>query len=398
MSSEELGFDVPVAGRRSRWSVAVVAIVLAGGAFVFGYWRHEAARGAVTTDAIEHKIRVEVIKPSVQAGDRALELPGTVKPLEEAKLWPRVTGYVRAWHADIGDKVTAGQVLAEIDTPETQAQLAQARAQAAQAQATVKQAIAQRDLSKAQAARYEGLQGQQLVSKSQVEQIQAQAANDEANLAAAQSSATAQDANVRRLVELQGFSKVVAPFAGTITQRSVERGSLVSDTRGTALYTLVALDPVRIFVDVPQSVAPSVQAGTKATVVVREYPARTFEGQVARSAGALDPELHTMQTEIRVPNPDGKLLPGMFVQAKLTLPIPHNTIEIPATALYSDAQGLRVAIVDKSGKVHFQAVTIERDAGATLLIGTGLTGDERILKLAIPTLAEGTVVETTESH
>jgi membrane fusion protein, multidrug efflux system len=334
----------------------------------------------------------------VLAGDRALELPGTVRALEETKVWPRVTGYVRAWHADIGDKVTAGQLLAEIDTPETAAQLAQARAQAAQAQATVRQAIAQRDLSRANAARFEKLRADNLVSQAQLEQAQAQAQNDEANLAAAQSNAVAQDANVKRLVELQGFAKVVAPFAGTITQRAVDRGALVGDARGSALYTLVATDPVRVFVDIPQAVAPSVRAGTKATVAVREYPGRAFDGEVARSAGALDPELHTMMTEVRVPNPEGTLLPGMFVQVKLTLPVPHKAIEIPATALYSDAQGLRVAIVDAASKVHLVPITIERDAGATLLIATGLTGDERILKLAIPGLAEGTSVEVSEAR
>jgi len=398
MSSDELGFDVPVAGRRSRWSVALVVVALAGGAFVFGYWRHRAARGDVTTDADGRAMRVEVVKPAVHSGSRDLELPGTVKALEETKIWARVTGYVRAWHADIGDKVTAGQLLAEIDTPETTAQLAQARAQAAQAQAQVKQALAQRELSKANTARIEQLHAQQLVSQAQVEQAQAQAKNDEASYAAAQSSAAAADANVRRLVDLTGFANVIAPFAGTITRRSVDRGALVSDSRGTELYTLVATDPVRIYIDVPQAVAPSVRVGTKATVSVREFPTRTFEGEVARSAGALDPDLHTMQTEIRVPNPDSALLPGMFVQAKLTLAIPHQTIEIPGTALYSDAQGLRVGVVGADKKVHFAPVTIERDTGATLVIATGLTGDEKILKLAIPTLTDGTTVEVVESH
>jgi len=200
------------------------------------------------------------------------------------------------------------------------------------------------------------------------------------------------------LFRSEGFTKVIAPFAGTITKRSVDRGTLVSDTRGTELYTLVATDPVRIFVDVPQDVAPSVRSGTKATVKVREYPSRTFEGEVARSAGALDPDLHTMQTEIRVPNADGALFPGMFVQANLTLPIPHKSIEIPGTALFSDAQGLRVAVLVAGNKVHFAPITIERDLGATLAIASGLTGDENILKLAIPTLTEGQVVEVSESH
>ena len=128
---------------------------------------------------------------------------------------------------------------------------------------------------------------------------------------------------------------------------------------------------------------------------MREFAGRQFPGKVTRSAGALDPELHTMTTEIQVPNADGALLPGMYVQAALTLPVPHRVVEIPATALYSDAQGLRVATVDAQNKIHFVPITIERDTGATLQIATGLTGDERIIKIAVTTLAEGDLVEAT---
>ena len=130
-------------------------------------------------------------------------------------------------------------------------------------------------------------------------------------------------------------------------------------------------------------------------VNVREYAQRPFQGQVTRSARELDPDLHTMQTEVRVPNPDGALLPGMYVQVQLTLPTPHRVLEIPATALYNDAQGLRVATVDAKQKIHFAKIVIERDTGATLWISGGLTGDERIVKIAVPTLAEGDSVDAT---
>ena len=193
---------------------------------------------------------------------------------------------------------------------------------------------------------------------------------------------------MRRLLELQGFAKVTAPFAGTITARTIDRGTLVGDGGATPMFTLVATDPVRIFVDVPQSVAPSVhdrhRRGDHACASTR---GRTFAGKVTRSAGALDPELHTMSTEIQVPNADSALLPGMYVQVALTLPVPHRVLEIPATALYSDAQGTRVATVDAQNKIKFVPITIERDTGATLWIATGLTGDERIVKIAVPSLA-----------
>jgi len=234
---------------------------------------------------------------------------------------------------------------------------------------------------------------QSLVSKAQVEQQQADAQTGEANVVAAQSNVAAQEANLRRLIDTKGFATVTAPFAGTITTRTIDRGSLVTDNGTTAMFTLDATDPVRIYIDVPQSVAPSIRVGSEAKLSVREYGAREFVGKITRSAGALDPEMHIMQTEIQVPNPDGALIPGMYVQASLTLPVPHRVLEIPATALYNDANGLRVATADAQNRVHYVPITIERDTGAALWVATGLTGDERIVKIAVPTLAEGDLLD-----
>ncbi|MEO8701798.1 MAG: efflux RND transporter periplasmic adaptor subunit [Kofleriaceae bacterium] len=391
---EDLGFQLPPPARGSRIGVIIAVTLVVGAAFGIGILRRSTAHGEVAVVGEAPKpVRVELGKPKLLTSDRALAMPGTVRPLEETQIYSRVTGYVKAWKVDIGDKVAAGQLLVELETPELDAQLSQARAQVAQARASVRQASAQRDYSKSNTARYETLADQKLISRSQVEQTQAQAATDEASVAAAQSNVAAMEANVRRLVDTQGFQKVTAPFAGTITTRNVDRGALVREGATTPMFTLVAMDPVRIFVDVPQSVAPSVKPDTPATVSVREYSGKTFEGKVSRSSGALDLELHTMTTEVRVPNPDGALMPGMYVQVAITLPVPHRVLEIPATALYSDAQGLRVAVVDRTHKVKFAKITIERDTGATLLVATGLTGDEDIIKIAVPTIVEGDTVE-----
>jgi membrane fusion protein (multidrug efflux system) len=393
---EELGFSLPPPAKASRTGVIAVLAVLVGGAFVFGWVQRSKAHSSVVLASPEARpTRVEVLKPAVVESDRTMSLPGTVRALEQTKIYPRVSGYVRRWLVDLGDKVTAGQLLVEIDTPELDAQLAQARAQLAQAQAAVKQVVAQRDYSKSNTQRYESLADQKLVSKAQVEQTQAQASTDEASVASAEANVVAQQANVRRLIDTQAFSRVVAPFAGTVTTRNIERGDLVSEAKTTELYTIVATDPVRVFVDVPQTVAPNVRAGTEATLVVREYPGRKFTGKITRAAGALDPDLHTMTTEVQVPNPDGALMPGMYVQAVLSFPVPHRVVEIPATALYSDAQGLRVGVVDAQQKLHFAPITIERDTGATLQVATGLTGDERVVKIAVPGLLEGDPLEVT---
>lgn len=396
---EDLGFALPPPSRTSRTRVLVVLAILVAGGFALGWSQRSKANDRVAVPPAESRpTRVEVIKPGVVESDRALSLPGTVRALEQTKIYPRVTGYVRKWLVDIGDKVTAGQLLVEIDTPELDAQLAQARAQLAQAEAAVKQVSAQRDYSKSNTQRYESLADQKLVARSQVEQTQAQASTDEASVVSAQSNVIAQQANVRRLAETKAFSRVVAPFAGTITTRNIERGDLVSESKTTELYTVVATDPVRVFVEVPQTVAANVQAGMEAALVVREYPGRKFAGKVTRSARALDPDIHTMTTEVQVPNPDGALMPGMYVQAVLSFPVPHRVVEIPATALYSDAQGLRVGVVDAQHKLHFAPITIERDTGATLHVATGLTGDEQVIKIAVPGLVDGDPLEVAGAH
>ncbi|HTL35533.1 MAG TPA: efflux RND transporter periplasmic adaptor subunit [Kofleriaceae bacterium] len=397
---EDLGFELPAAAKSSWPKILVVVLLVVGGVFAVGYTKHHSGRGgsgAGMTTAEGGPLRVEVFNAKELSSDHALALPGVVRPLEEAKIYSRSQGYVRKWLVDIGDKVKEGQLLAEIDTPELDAQLAQARAQLAQARASVKQASAQRDFTKSSSSRYETLADQKLVSKAAVEQQQAQAATDEASVTAAESNVTAQEANVRRLQELQGYSKVTAPFAGTITARTIDRGTLVGEGGATPMFTLAATDPVRIFVDVPQSVAPSVRAETAASVAVREYAGRAFAGKVTRSSGALDPELHTMSTEVQVPNADGALLPGMYVQVSLTLPVPHRVLEIPATALYTDAQGTRVATVDAQNKIKMVPITIERDTGASLWVASGLNGSERIVKIAVPSALDGDPVEVVQA-
>jgi membrane fusion protein, multidrug efflux system len=388
----DLGFALPPPARSSRVRVVLVLGVVLAGAFAFGYVRHRQAQGDVPISTETRVLRVEVMKASSTASSGALDLPGTVRPLEETKLYPRVTGYVRTWLVDIGDKVQAGQLLAEIETPDLDAQLAQARAQLGQARASVRQAAAQSKYSRSNSARYKTLSEQQLVSKDQVEQTKAQAQTDQANVSAAYSSVAAHVANVQRLTELADFAKVTAPFAGTITTRTIDRGALVTEGNQTPMFTVVAIDPVRVLVEVPQTLAASIKVGTEATITAREYAGKKFTGAVTRAAGALDPESHTMTTEIRVPNPEGTLMPGMYVQVQLAVTARH-ILEIPSTALYNDAQGLRVAIVDAQSKIHFVPITIERDTGATLHVATGLTGEERILKLAVPSLVEGATVE-----
>jgi RND family efflux transporter MFP subunit len=395
----ELGFDLPPPATLSKTgtvAAAVGAALLLGSAFAIGYLprhRERVALEEATLSAAQSVMRVEVIAAKAASSDRAELLPGSVQPLMETVLYARASGFVRRWLVDMGDKVTAGQLLAEIETPELDQELEQARAQLAQAQPTLTRSKASRDLSNANLQRYQQLTPVGVASQADLDQKQAQALVDDANVGVAQATIAAQQANIRRLTQLKEFSRVTAPFAGTITQRWVEVGALVTAGNGQPLYRVAATDPARVFVQVPQDVAPSLRVDTPATITVREYPGRKFEGKVARSAGELDATTRTMNTEVRVPNPDGTLIAGMYAEVALTLSSPHAVFELPSTALMNDSTGLHVATVDDDSKIHLVPVVVERDEGANVAISTGLTGKERIVKLAGADLVEGRPVE-----
>lgn len=394
-----LGFDLPPPRRLSRQrraAVAVLVLAVAAVAFVAGYLPHRQARTAVERSAREASAaapRVEVVRPRAVSSARELLLPGSVQPLEETVVYARANGYVRRWLVDIGDHVRAGQLLAEIDTPELDQELLAARAQQGQGQAALLQARANRDLSRTEQARYEKLTPAGIATEQELAQRRARALVDEAGVRVAEANLAAQEANIARLGQLKSFARVAAPFDGVVTQRSIDRGALVTAGTSTPLFRIVATDPVRVFVQVPQDVAPSVRAGTAAKVFVREYPGAAFEGKVARAAGALDAGSRTMNTEVRVPNPAGKLLPGMYAQVSLDLTVPHRVLSVPATSVISDAKGSRVAAVGDDGRLRLLQVEVERDTGPAVEVATGLSGDERVVRIGNPSLTEGMAVE-----
>jgi membrane fusion protein (multidrug efflux system) len=396
-----LGFVLPEArpiGKKRILVAAVILFVFLVVAFAWGYLPRREQRTALASSAESSQhaaLRVEVTTPKAGASDKALELPATVQPLQATMLLARASGYVSAWHADIGDRVKAGQLLAEIETPELDQELMQARAQLLQARASLTQAKANRNLANANLGRARSLAPNGFLSKAELEQNEAQAEVGEANVKVAEANVAAQQANIRRLEQLKDFSRVTAPFAGTVTQRLVEVGALVTTGNGQPLFRLAATDPARVFVQVPQDVAPSVRAGITANVVVREYPGRTFSGKVMRAAEELDQATRSMNTEIRVPNADGALLPGMYAEVALTLPATHRVLELPATALLNDSRGQHVAVVDAQSKLHLVPVVIERDNGATIDISSGLSGTEKVVKIGSAAFVDGMPVEVT---
>ncbi len=397
--TDELGFDLPAPARPSRGrvvAISVVTVLLLGAAFTLAFRPRQAARAALEAQAQQTAKalpRLTVVAPKLVASDRSIKMPASIQPLEEAVIYARANGYIGRWLVDLGDKVKADQLLAEIEVPELNQELSQGRAALAKARASKLQAEAGRSLASSRFDRTGKLVNAGVATQQELEQTQAESAVGEANVNLAQAGIESELANIRRLSDLQQFSKVTAPFSGTITARMIDRGSLVTAGNATPLFRLAATDTVRVFVQLPQDVASAVVAGTPAKVTVRELTGQVFEGKVARTAGALDPVTRSLNTEIRLPNPDGKLLAGMYAEVALNLSAPRQVYEIPATALLSDAQGLRVALVRPDDTLHLQPITIERDQGATLQVSSGFSGGERLVQIAGAELHEGQKVE-----
>lgn len=394
---EDLGFDLPPPARPSRARLAaglVLGVAVLGGAFAAAYLPRRTAKTTLVSAARTEegkKPRVQVVTPAVRTSDRAMRLPGSVQPLQETTVYPRASGYVREWKVDIGDRVAADDVLADIDTPELDQQLSQARAQLVQARAQVTQAQANRGFASASLRRYEALAPSGVASQQELEQRQAESSVAEANVTVANANVAAQEANVARLMELKSFARVRSPFAGTVNQRLIDKGSLVAPA--TPLFKVSDSRTVRVVLQVPQDAAVAIRPDIHAEVTVREHGGRVFAGKVARSAGALDAATRTMTTEVRVPNEDGALLAGMYAQVAISLPVTHRVLEVPASALVNDAKGLRVATVTPEGRIHLASVVVERDTGTILELASGLEEDARVVRLASADLVEGREVE-----
>jgi membrane fusion protein (multidrug efflux system) len=377
--------DLPVPremNRRTASRAGLAALVAFGGLFIVGYSARPHGHAPVALAASESDavaLRVDLVRPKPGPKDHALTLSGTVQGLEETDISPRTNGYVRRWLVDIGDRVDEGQLLAEIDTPELDLEIDEARAALGQSEAAILQARATRDHSAAAAKRYGALAESGFTSADQSEQRQTQATVDEAGVHVSEATVRGHQATLHRLETLKTFSCVLAPFQGTITKRGIDRGSLVTAGSPQVLFKIAAVEKVRLFVQVPQAFVPSVQPGLVAKVSLHEYPGRAFEGSISRAAQMLDATTRTMNTEVIVPNAEHRLLPGMYAQVILALDEPHRVWIVPATAVTTNASGVRVAVVDASSRVHFTPVSIERDNGSEIEIASGLDGTEQLV-------------------
>ncbi|HJZ53809.1 MAG TPA: efflux RND transporter periplasmic adaptor subunit [Gemmataceae bacterium] len=340
--------------------------------------------------------RVATATATRVAPDAERVLPGNCLPLTEIAIYPRTTGYLKRWTVDIGDRVKAGQLLAEIATPEIDAQLEQARATLVQGQANLVRAQAQEVYAKAEEKRVKDIYKAAAGSKNAYDSAVAASQVATANVGASEATLKVDQANILRLETLQSFQKITAPFDGVITARNIDPGALVqADTPTTTreLFHLMRTDAVRVWVYVPQTFATTVKAGQAVTVYRREDPARTFAGTVARTADALDPNTRTLLTEVHVPNPDNALRPGMYLQVRFTFDRSILPVVIPSAAVVIRDRAPTVGVVDAGHAVRYRRVQLGRDYGATVEVTAGLDPGEVVAVHPGDDLPDGTVVE-----
>ncbi len=324
-----------------------------------------------------------------------LPLPGSMDAILETGIWARTNGYLKARYVDIGDRVRKGQQLADIETPEVDQQLMQTIATMNQDKANVVKFEADLALARTTLQRYVAA-GPGTVSKQQIDERTSAVTDAEKVVDAARATVNADEANVGRLLELQSFQKVYAPFDGVITVRNVDPGSLItagSTTGTTELFTLAQVDILRIFVYVPQSYAPDIKVDQTADVSVRELPGRVFQGTVARTAGAIDATSRTLLTEVHVPNPDGLLLSGSYATVRFKVQRPNPSLLVPQSALLIDASGVRVAVVNADGTLHYRPVQIGRDFGNDVEVLSGVETTDVLATGLAANVAEGSRVD-----
>ena len=362
--------------RRAGVIAAVVLVLLAAGAGRTVMSRISNNKILESNLEAQSKTYVTTAFPKRATAGQTLALPGTLQGSVQAPIAARASGYLKRWYKDIGSHVNKGDLLAEIDSPEIDQQLSQAIAARDQAAASM-------NLANSTMERWEALRKRDAVSQQELEERRSAAAQQRANLAAA-------DANVERLRQLQAFKRVVAPFSGVVTRRNVDVGDLIDagGGAGRTMFVLSQTDPLRIYVNVPQSYAQHVKAGQQVTVTQAELSGRKFEGEVARTAGAIDTATRTMQIEVMLPNKSGALMPGAYVQVELPLQ-GASALTLPTNALMIGAEGIRVAMLDADKRVRLRPVKIGRNYGQNVEVLDGLTPADEVVLNPSDSLTEG---------
>ena len=363
-----------------RWWIAVLAFVIVAAVVISGILPRINARAALEKETAEMAIpTVSVVTPKRGAPTQEVVLPANVQAYIDSPIYARTNGYLKRWYTDIGSRVKAGQLIAEIETPEVDQQLRQSKADLATAEANL-------NLSQITATRYEDLLKTDSVSKQDTD-------NAVGDLAAKQATVQSSQANVKRLEELQSFEKIYAPFDGVITARNTDIGALIdSGSSGgtrTELFHIAQPDKLRVYVSVPQVYSQAMKPGLSADLVLSEFPGRVFPGTLVRTAQAIDQSTRTLLVEIRVNNPTGTLFSGAYAEVHLKLANAASAFILPVNTLLFRSEGLRVAAVTDGKHAELKPITLGHDFGSEVEVVAGLTGDESIIANPPDSLVSG---------
>src|SRR4051812_45337933 len=358
----------PARPRKALMIVGLVllALILAGGITLLSRASHERALAKETEASTIPTLAV--VHPAAEQPDEELVLPGSLLAYEESPIYARTSGYLVKWYKDIGSRVQQGELLATIDSPEIDQELNQTRA-------ARQQIIAQLELARTSAERWENLRKSDSVSAQEADQQTSGYKQAQANLAAA-------DANVRRLEEMESFKRVYAPFSGVLTKRNVDPGALITAGSGTAgreLFDIARVDPLRVYTSVPQAYAQFIKIGAATTLTLQEFPGQKFSAKVARTAESIDPNTRTLLTEVDVPNREGRLLPGSFGEVHFAVGSNVDKVTVPVNAMLFRSEGPRLAVVGPDKKVELRAINIGKDYGTTLEILGGISTQDQIV-------------------
>jgi RND family efflux transporter MFP subunit len=339
------------------------------------------ARGELERDTVANRLpTVSVVHPKRTPAQIQLELPGDLTAFEETPIYARVSGYLSKWFTDIGTPVVEGQELAEIETPELDQELLQANAALAQAKANL-------EIARISAERWQTLRKSDAVSQQDTDVKVATWRAGEANVQAA-------EANVQRLKETANFKKLVAPFSGIITVRTMDAGNLITAGSSREIFRLAKTDPLRVYISLPQAYSQMIKTNDEAELTLSELPGQLFTGRVDRTAGAIDPVSRTLRTEILVANPGGKLLPGAHAMVRVKLANAEEPVIVPVnTLLFRNEQGMQAGVVDAQDIVHLTSVKVGRDFGTTVEIVHGLAESDRIILNPSDSLESGLQVQ-----
>ncbi len=357
-------------GSRTRllgWFTVLFLVFLVIG--LYNILERRSERGVLAQQTEKMSVpHVAVIHATPVEAESQLILPGNVQSYVESPIYARTNGYLKKWYKDIGSHVKQGDLLAEIDSPEVDAQLAQARADLATSQANLK-------LAGVTAQRYEGLLKSDAVSKQEVD-------NYTGDYSAKQAMVQSAEANVKRLEDLESFKRVYAPFSGVITQRNCDTGTLINAGNGgntKEMFDLAQTDPLRVYVSVPQSYVPSIRVGLKACLQLTEFPDRRFCGQVVRTANAIDPSNRTLLTEVDVPNPSGTLLQGEYAEVHFDAQLNGKRLSLPINALLFRPEGTMAAVVTPDNRIALKKLTVGRDFGTSIEVLDGVAPQDAVV-------------------